>query len=384
VENNFLNFYDKHKIIPVSQNIEEWHKHLNRRSKLYMQLGIPFFLLQGKNILEVAPGTGHNALATLSCSPSSYTLVEPSIAGFETMKENFNSIIDTNKSPIFLENYTLEEYAKNNPEKRFDIVICEGLIPGLDDKGYFLDALDSMLKQGGILIITCADAISLFFENIRKLLAIVLMLNCDSFESMVDVLLESFTSYFKTLQGASRSAKNWAIDLMLNPASFSMSDFFSIKDALERFGGGYFYYGSSPQFLENYNWYKHLPSSTAEYNQAYIDSYAQKRHNLIHYKEIFDISSGCDFEKPISVIASHVQHSFYTKKIDTDLILESINELIRYMGKTQYIKNALLDCEKIFYKCEFDPYSISTQYPSFASAFGRGQQYLSLVKKGDV
>ena len=325
MENNFLNFYDKHKIIPVSQNIEEWHRHLNRRSKLYIQLGIPFPLLKGKNILEVAPGTGHNALATISCSPASYTLVEPSIAGFKAMEEKLKSIMATNKSQIFLENYTLEEYVKNNPKKTFDIVICEGLIPGLDNKEQFLDALDATVGRGGILVITCADAISLFFENIRKLLSVVLTLGCDSFESMTAILLKSFKSHFETLQGASRSARDWAIDLMLNPASFNMSDFFSIEDALRHFGNDYFYYGGSPQFLENYSWYKELPSSATEYNQAYIDSYIKKKHNLIHHKETFIIPFDCDFEKPIDTIASHVQHSFRTKKLDADIIRECNN-----------------------------------------------------------
>ena len=52
----FIDFYDKHKISPVSQDISDLQAHFNRREALYRHLGVVPSFLRGKTVLEFGPG----------------------------------------------------------------------------------------------------------------------------------------------------------------------------------------------------------------------------------------------------------------------------------------------------------------------------------------
>lgn len=128
--NNFLNFYMKHNISPVKQDISNLEKHINRRTSLYRELGIVRCAIENSDILEVAPGGGYNSIVTAMQNPKSYTLIEPNPAGYNEMLKLFREhdlIADTT---MFI-NDMLENVKIEN---EFDIVLCEGLIPGLDNK----------------------------------------------------------------------------------------------------------------------------------------------------------------------------------------------------------------------------------------------------------
>jgi ubiquinone/menaquinone biosynthesis C-methylase UbiE len=76
-----LAFYKAHGISPVRQDISDWERHRQRRSALYRQLGILPSYLRGRSVLEVGPGSGHNALHTAGLEPSRFVLVEGNPTG---------------------------------------------------------------------------------------------------------------------------------------------------------------------------------------------------------------------------------------------------------------------------------------------------------------
>jgi len=51
----FIDFYNKEKILPVQQNIENPNFFL-ARSFLYSRLGVPLSFLRGLDVLEFGPG----------------------------------------------------------------------------------------------------------------------------------------------------------------------------------------------------------------------------------------------------------------------------------------------------------------------------------------
>ncbi len=61
-----LEFYQKHKISPVRQDISDLQSHFQRRKALYFHLGIMPNGIRDRKVLEVAPGSGHNSLYTAS------------------------------------------------------------------------------------------------------------------------------------------------------------------------------------------------------------------------------------------------------------------------------------------------------------------------------
>ena len=72
----YIDFYKKHNIAPVSQDISNLEKHFARREALYRSLGLLPAYFRGKALLEFGPGCGHNALFTKSLTPGKYILVD--------------------------------------------------------------------------------------------------------------------------------------------------------------------------------------------------------------------------------------------------------------------------------------------------------------------
>ena len=65
-----LEYYKKNNISPVHYNLKNLKKHFEIRSSLYQLLGVPPKLVYGKDVLEVAPGSGHNSIYTATLMPA--------------------------------------------------------------------------------------------------------------------------------------------------------------------------------------------------------------------------------------------------------------------------------------------------------------------------
>ena len=65
-----LDYYIKEGISPVHYNLSNLKRHFDIRNSLYYLLGLPSKFLKNTDILEVAPGSGHNSLFTSSLGPS--------------------------------------------------------------------------------------------------------------------------------------------------------------------------------------------------------------------------------------------------------------------------------------------------------------------------
>src|SRR5436190_583873 len=79
----YLDFYKKHNIAPVAQDISDLQKHFARREALYRSLGLLPGYFKDKVLLEFGPGRGHNALYTKSLAPQKYVLVDANPVGLE-------------------------------------------------------------------------------------------------------------------------------------------------------------------------------------------------------------------------------------------------------------------------------------------------------------
>ena len=76
MDRSFVTFYTENNVSPVKQDISNLESHYNRRSHLLSSLGLTPILLEGKNILEFGPGSGHNSIYLASLKPKSFELVE--------------------------------------------------------------------------------------------------------------------------------------------------------------------------------------------------------------------------------------------------------------------------------------------------------------------
>ena len=120
-KNDYLEFYGKHHISPVKQDITDLELHYRRRKKLYRQCGMPVLAFHNSNLLEIGPGGGINTLAFFQWGCKQVDLVEANPKGLEDMQRLFdeqNISKDTYKIiPCTIENY--------DTDKKYDIIIAE-------------------------------------------------------------------------------------------------------------------------------------------------------------------------------------------------------------------------------------------------------------------
>lgn len=376
--NEYLEHYKKHNISPVRQDISDSDLHVSRRTTLYRTLGLLPSFFAGKKVLEVGPGSGHNSIVVASWNPSVYLLVEPNPTGVSHIREVFNKHLEDNLPQIV--NTTIEDYVSS---EQYDIIICEGMIPGVCNKGQILKKLDSFLKKDGVLIVTCADEISIFFEIIRYFIAFKLTRGMSNFEDKVALSVKAFGSHLDTLPGFGRLKEDWCADCLFGYAHFNYD--FSIKKCLEFLINDYYLYHTSPAILTDYRWYKAMPHDPHSFNQHYLDQFDLKKHNLLHY-QVKTADRTRDENEELHKYCKGVMELIHEcVRNDNDAIDDKIAEICVMMKNNlrntdQRILAALSDIQTIIMNKNYNYESLRDNYSYFRSSFGRGQQYMSLIK----
>lgn len=379
--NQFLTHYITNKITPVKQDISNLEQHFSRREALYKALGVPPILFKDKKVLEIGPGGGYNPLVTQSFQLNKYELVEPNQYAIDDIDFIFKKYkIETQN--IFIHNSTFEDYSS---DEKFDIIICEGMIPGLDNKEEILKKIDVLLDVGGIAILTCIDEVAYFFEILRHYIAFQLIKKEAIFDKKLDILEDAFTSHLNTLKGMSRFKRDWCADNLMGTMHFNYN--FSFNECLQFFKDGYTYYGSSPNMFTDYRWYKEIPNDNIEFNNYFINQFAKKRHNLLIYNEIYserDISKNQELVHLCKKIFLHIEDEVVHKKDSNKNILEvleSISDNISDLGENNIVYNSLLEVKQLIQNKEYEIEIVSNKYHNFQQAFGRGAFYISLIKE---
>lgn len=375
--NDYIDYYKKNKISPVRQDINDFDKHLLRRTSLLRQLSIHPSMIENKDILEVGPGGGYNALANHAMNPKSYTLVEPNEVGFKELKENFSKQTDSNN--IFFHNCLLEEFTPNH---QFDIVFCEGLVQGLENKNEFIKLLAKNIKRKGILVFTVADEITIFFETIRRYLANELTKDISSFDKRIEILVDLFSKDLNSLVNMTRRHDDWCADLMCD-ALYNHT--ISIKEAIELLKDAFFFLGSSPRIFQDFRWYKNIPHTPKEYNEEFVEQFDTMRHSLISSKLPFskresnlnnELSQLCkSFIQIIKALDKNTNE--YSKK---DLLSNIENIAKNLKNYNQDIDNALIEFIDLLKKETLNVEDIK-KLLFLPYIFGKGQVFLSFERE---
>ena len=121
---SLLEFYQRHRISPVRQDIQDLRAHFARRAALYRHLGILPGFLRGRTVLEVGPGSGFNSLYTASLEPSRYVMVEPNLRGVDDIRQLFAD------HPGLADRTEVVRERADDARARlpFDFVFCEGML----------------------------------------------------------------------------------------------------------------------------------------------------------------------------------------------------------------------------------------------------------------
>ncbi|MCI9051179.1 MAG: methyltransferase domain-containing protein [Lachnospiraceae bacterium] len=379
MNNYFLEYYKKYNISPVKQNLENEYIFFQKREKLYRQLGMPIMLFKGKDILEVGSGSGFNTLAFFlwkGTEGNKIDLVEANPTGIREMRELFK---EKNISDERFEIYesSIEEF---NNKKYYDIIIAEGFIHAISNAKEIIHKLCTMLKQNGIIVITCMDECSVFVEEMKRLVVNMITKDINNYEEKVSIYTDFFQPQLKKLKGMSRSIEDWVKDDMLNPAFYNNS-LLSLEEAVKTFPDNYYILGSSQRIFTDYSWYKDLLYNERE---NIVKQFKEKQHNFILAGEEETLLP-IEKNKELNYILCKIRENAkgYEESKDDSLIREIINSLGSMLNlKVYFSKNLCLFIEETIeiLQCLLQNEEIKySDYKTFYYAVGRTQQYLSMV-----
>lgn len=385
MKNQYLEYYGKHKISPVRQNLSNFPEFLKKREKLYRQLGMPTMLFHKKDILEVGPGSGFNTLAFFQWmgEDNKIELVEANPKGIADMKTLFE------QKGIATDRYEIHECTIENfiNKKKYDIIIAEGFIHAISNAQEIVQKLCTMLKDGGVIVITCIDKFGIFVEEVKRFIANITIKDIDDYDKKVIAYTKFFEPQFSKLKGMSRSVEDWVKDNMLSPVFYS-NDIWSISDSINMFSEDFYILGTSQKIFTDYSWYKDLDYNERE---SIIKQFRRKQHNfmladgggeeetLISEEENYEL---CNI---LSIFRENIKKYEKTKeKFLIEEVIGNLNKLLKFEeyfnAKLSLFIKETIDILKKLLKNEAVDYHV---YKEFYYAIGRAQQYLSMVKKID-
>lgn len=375
----YIDFYKRHNISPVSQDISSLEKHYQRRENLYRRLGLVASLVNGKSVIEFGPGSGHNALYTFSLNPSRYVLVDGNPTGLNICRELMNEYYQGNQQCEFVE-CLIEQYSS---DQLFDVVICEGLIPAQKDPGQFTKMIAQFAKPGGVCIITCHDVVGYLTDLLRCLIGSIVTEEQMPFDQKTDILVAVFENHLAHLKGMSRSCKDWVIDTIIHKSLWRDSKLFSVEEAITALNPAFDVYGASPYFINDWRWYKDVFGGQNGFNRVGRECYLRNIHNFLDCRYEFD-------PKPLEENQKLLDHCQKIWQLITrfghDRKKEYIEEMCREMTALEGIvrafspttSRAIADFVTALKK--YPVINSTTDWGSFAAWWGRGMQYLSFIR----
>jgi SAM-dependent methyltransferase len=380
---SLLDFYRRHQISPVRQDVRDLGAHFGRRAALYRHLGILPAFLRGRPVLEIGPGSGFNSLYTASVEPSRYVLVEANPRGVDDIRELFANY-PALAGRIEVVPAAADEY---HPPEPFEFVFCEGMLAlaGVPDPAQLLRTVARHTAPGGVLVITCIDAVSQLAEVSRRFIAQWLIDPADDLDEQVQRLLPVFSPHLSTLKGMTRRHDDWIVDNLLNPAS--IGPLLTIGDAVAALDGEFDVFGASPRFLADWRWHKAIADGSDRFNELALADYWASVHNLLDYRseqprrdpaENHRLSDAC-----VAVREAVREYERGRDRSMRAVVAGALDMVAACAGVlSPATAVAVAELTAVLHQPSIDAAAVAASH-GFAPWFGRGQQYLSFSRRSD-
>jgi hypothetical protein len=365
----FVDFYREHKISPVSQDISDLTKHYERRASVYRAMGIPPALVEGATAIEFGPGSGHNALYTCALRPARFVAVDGNPTGQEAMRDLFGGFPALTQ-PELVESL-IEEFTTAD---RFDLVICEGVIPTQKHPAAFARHVASFARPGGVFLTTTFDGASALADQMRRLMNLRLPPDW-TVAQRVEALRPQIAPHAATLRGMSRPLDDYILDSVVQPM---LGPLFSIPEAIAALAGEFDVYGASPSFVVDWRWYKTLVGDERQFNERWVEAYYRNVANFIDHRVELPPHSRAEGEELLRACTVYYERmqaaQFYAENSFEPAVraLRDIEVLLRRLSPL----TAKSIAEFVAY-LEGDDAAFDDCY----SFWGRGQQNVSFIRR---
>ncbi len=373
----FVDFYRHNGISPVSQDISDRQRHSDRREALYRHLGLVPAWLVGRRVIEFGPGSGYNALYTLSLGPAKLVLVDGNPFGLKAAR----TLLGPEEGAARVE-YIEEMVEEFERQERYDLVLCEGTIPFQLDPPAFLRRVAGHAGAGGVVVTTCVDGVSMLAETLRRLLATLLTSPEQTVAEKLAVLMPVFSPHLATLKGMSRPHEDWILDQLVQPL---VGRLLSIDDAIAALDSGFDVHGASPHFFTDWRWYKDIHGSQRAYNDAARGAYYRNLHNLLDYRFVGD-PRPVDENRRLLALGDEIFYLVqrYANEGRDQRILDAVqsrlSDLVRICrAAVPRTAEAFDDFQRVLRA--YRATGRLATFEAFSACFGRGQQYLSFIHR---
>ena len=365
----FIDYYGANNISPVSQDISDLGRHFERRASVYRAMGVAPAFVGGHSVLEFGPGSGHNALYTCSLQPRRYVAVDGNPTGLRAMQALFTEYPSFTQ-PVLVESL-IEDYVT---DERFDIVICEGVIAQQNDPAAFARHVASFVRPGGVFLTTTFDGASALADQMRRLLNLRLPREW-TVEQRLVALRPVMAPHVAGLSGMSRPLDDYLLDNTIQPM---IGPLFSIVDVVPALADQFDIYGCSPEFVQDWRWYKTLVGDARRFNERTVDAYYANVANFIHHAVELPPHSRLDGERLLQKCTNYyekMQAAQYGGPAEYEAALEALRETI---GDLQRLcPPAGRSVAEFVAYLEGDENALDECY----SFWGRGQQNVSFIRR---
>jgi len=277
-EQPYLTYYGKLGIIPVRQNVEDFALHTARRRSLYRLLGLEPRDFRNSSVLEFGPGSGDNALYIAACAPKLYVLVDGNPASIEAISDK----IERRLLPPERVECLKSGITQYRDDRRFEVVLCEGVIPMQLNPEAFLSHVASFVAPGGVLAITTLSPASILAEVCRRVLKPVIGRRFSNDRLLLAELVSFFEPDLRSLPGMSRLHEDWVLDNILHP--WPQRCTFTIPEAISTLDRDFDVRGCSPSFIQDWRWYKSIPEDERTWNDVALDEYDRWAGYMLDYR----------------------------------------------------------------------------------------------------
>jgi len=369
---SFVEFYSKNDISPVSQDIKDLNKHFQRRESLFRSLGLLPAFISGKSVLEFGPGSGHNTLYMASLKPERYELVDGNLKGVQETRERLAIYSDT-KVEVHLSLF--EEF---QTDTRFHLVWAEGCLPHNSEPLSLLDYISLFVAKGGGYVLSTANGISYLSEILRRLFRDRFFTASGDVHEQALQVTPYMKLHLQYLRGMSRPVEDWILDNIVQPLQYRK--LLSIPDVIASLDKRFDVYGSSPCFLTDWRWYKDIVGENRGFNNRALESYYTSNLNLLDYRFEFSPHSQ-EFGKKLEELGSQSWDMMCRIEKGEESVWQELflllQELCAHVEKSApETSEAIREAMTLLQSGHPD-----MELNHFPQWWGRGQQYLSLIRK---
>jgi len=370
----FLDFYDTLTTVPVNQHGAGSNKHFAQRTALYRMLGLTPVAIKNSLLLEIGPGSGDNALHLASWQPKQYHFIDGAKASVSAVQAKIDQGLYGENSLITYQDLSLETI-----NGTYDFIICEGLIPGQKNPRKFLNNVLSAVNPGGACVFTTVSALSYLAEICRRILLPIIAKHSINDADLLAKLVTLFTPSLESLPSMSRKHEDWILDNIVH--DWTERGLFSIEQALESLPENFSVLGCSPSFMQDWRWYKNSAGNNIEVMQK---SQARFSSYLLDYRVDPSHAFSDETYQTLSILCEQAMSLHDNYRVNENplclaefiVVIEKVGIHIRdVMPETE---QSILDFKRGLEQLTAG--NLKADFASFHEWFGRGQQYLSVVK----